>query len=152
MDGDGQCKAADIKRLVEHFPEYDFVNGFRESRRDGLCRAVASRVGNSARNAILRDGVKDTCGTPKAMKRECVAYLVPFDGLHRFIPAFLQRAGFRTLEVPVSHRERLHGATKYISRRRALRGVWDLIGVSWLLRRKIDPDALGIPMADSDGN
>jgi dolichol-phosphate mannosyltransferase len=144
MDGDGQCSVADIKGLVEHFPEYDFVNGNRTERMDSRSRRVASRTANRLRNFVLADGMQDTCGTPKAMKRECVGHLVPFDGMHRFIPAFLHRAGFKMLEIPVSHRARLHGRTKYNNWGRGLRGVFDLIGVAWLLRRKSDPRDLQI--------
>jgi dolichol-phosphate mannosyltransferase len=139
MDGDGQCSAEDIKRLIEHFPRYDFVNGNRIERMDSRWRQFASRFANGLRNLVLRDGMQDSCGTPKAMKRECVEHLVLFDGLHRFIPVLLQRAGFKMLEIPVSHRRRLQGRSHYSSWGRGLRGGWDLIGVSWLLARKLDP-------------
>lgn len=139
LDGDGQSSVADIEGLLPHFPAYDFVNGVRVERRDSAARIVASRVANGIRNLFTRDGMHDTGCTPKALKRECVDHLVPFDGLHRFIPALLLAAGFKGLEVPVSHRERLHGRTKYTSASRALRGAWDLLGVSWLLRRRLDP-------------
>ncbi len=143
MDGDGQSSAADIKRLLEFFPEYDLVIGCRVERCDSMARVVVSRIANRLRRGFTRDGVTDSGGTPKAMKRECVEHLIPFDGLHRFIPALLSRAGFRVIEVPVSHRRRLHGRTKYGTWGRAWRGVWDLLGVSWLLRRRIDPRIVG---------
>jgi dolichol-phosphate mannosyltransferase len=142
MDGDGQSSTSDIKRLLAYFPEYDFVNGRRANRNDSPSRVLASRVANQVRNWFTGDGMRDTGGSPKAMKRECVPYLVPFDGMHRFIPALLVRAGFKTIEVPVEHRTRLHGRTKYSNWARGLRGVWDLVGVPWLLSRRLDPGAL----------
>lgn len=142
MDGDGQSSAADIKRLLSHIPEYDFVNGRRARRRDTPSRIVAARFANSVRNLVLRDGMQDTGGSPKAMKRECVDSLAPFDGMHRYIPALLVRAGFKSIEIEVEHRERLHGTTKYTNLRRGVRGIRDLIGVSWWLSRRIDAAVL----------
>ncbi len=139
VDGDGQCSVEDIKRLLEHIPEYDFVNGRRANRMDSTSRRIASKVGNGLRNLFTGDGMQDTGGSPKAMKRECVAPLVAFDGMHRFVPAMLHSAGFKMIEIPVAHRQRLHGQTKYTNWGRALRGAWDLIGVRWLMQRKIDP-------------
>ncbi len=138
MDGDGQSDPADIKQILEHFPRYDFVNGCRVNRSDKFNRIVASKIANGVRNFFTGDGMRDTSGTPKAMKRECIPHLVPFDGFHRYIPALLQSAGFRLLEVPVSHRKRMHGRTKYTNLGRALRGIRDLLGVCWLLRRQIN--------------
>ncbi len=143
IDGDGQSSVSDIKMLLEYFPAYDFVNGCREgSRRDPIARVLASRLANRVRHWFTRDGMRDTGGTPKAMKRSCVDHLIPFQGLHRFIPAILKHAGFRVIEVPVSHRARLHGRTKYTNAGRALRGIRDLIGVRWLLARALGGDAL----------
>jgi dolichol-phosphate mannosyltransferase len=150
IDGDGQSDVGDIKTLLEYFPEYDLVNGCRAARQDVPSRVLASRAANAVRNAFTRDGMRDTGGTPKAMKRECVDHLVPFDGLHRFIPALLRRAGFRIIEVPVSHRRRLFGETKYTNWGRALRGAWDLIGVRWLLGRSYAARDLGLPSSRED--
>jgi len=150
MDGDGQSNPADIKVLLEKFPEYDFVNGNRVRRSDDLGKVLTSRIGNAIRNFFTRDGIHDTGGTPKAMKRECVSHLVPFNGMHRFIPALLKNAGFRILEVPVTHRERIHGHTKYTNVGRAFRGAFDLIGVSWLLRRRLPLRDLGVEIDRND--
>ena len=144
MDGDGQTSVSDIERLLAYIPEYDFVNGRRAERQDSPARLIASRLANWLRNVFTRDGMKDTGGSPKIMKRECVDYLIPFDGMHRFIPALLVAAGFRSIEVPVAHRERLHGNTHYTNWARGLRGAWDLIGVRWLLGRRIDAALLGV--------
>lgn len=151
MDGDGQTSASDIKRLLEHFPEYDFVNGRRANRNDAASRRLASRFANRIRNWFTGDGMLDTGGSPKAMKRECVDHLIAFDGMHRFIPALLVRAGFKSIEIPVEHRARLHGSTNYTNWGRGLRGAWDLIGVRWLLSRRLDPRNLEVE-GSSDPN
>ena len=137
MDGDGQSDPSEIKRLLHHLPAYDFVTGRRVARGDPPLRVWVSRAANAIRRLVLRDGVRDTGGTPKVMKRACVEALVPFDGMHRFIPALLRGAGFRGLEVSVSHRPRLGGSSHYGTSERALRGIWDLIGVRWLLSRQL---------------
>jgi dolichol-phosphate mannosyltransferase len=139
MDGDGQTSTSDIKRLLGYLPEYDFVNGHRTHRSDARSRVVASRLANWLRNLFTGDGMRDTGGSPKAMKRECIEHLVPFDAMHRFIPALLVRAGFKSIEIPVEHRARLHGRTNYTNWGRALRGAWDLVGIRWLLSRRLDP-------------
>lgn len=142
LDGDGQSSVADIKRLLEHIPAYDLVVGRRLRRNDPVAKRAASWIANGVRRRLLGDGVFDTGGTPKAMTRECARHLIPFDGMHRFIPALLSRAGYRVLEVEVTHRRRLHGDSHYSNAARALRGLWDLVGVDWLSRRLIDPRLL----------
>jgi len=147
LDGDGQSSIADIKALLAHFPKYDFVNGQRLHRRDTPGRILGSRLANRVRNLFTGDGMHDTGCTPKAIKRECVEHLVPFDGLHRFIPALLTGAGFRGIEVPVAHHARLHGRTHYASWPRALSGAWDLVGVRWWMARRIDVRAMALDLA-----
>jgi dolichol-phosphate mannosyltransferase len=147
LDGDGQSSIADIKALLAHFPEHDFVNGRRLHRHDTPGRILASRAANFVRDLLTNDGMHDTGCTPKALKRECVDHLVPFDGLHRFIPALLNSAGFRGIEVPVAHHARLHGRTHYSSWPRAFRGLWDLVGVRWWMARQLDVGAMGLSSA-----
>jgi dolichol-phosphate mannosyltransferase len=145
IDGDGQSSVPDIKHLLDYMPAYDLVNGCRaQCREDPWARVLASRVANLIRNAITRDGMRDTCGTPKAIKRECVAELPLFDGLHRFIPALVMASGYRAIEVPVSHRRRLHGVSKHTNWRRALRGMADLVRVrGWVVRKRKQVSAGG---------
>ncbi len=140
MDGDGQNDPASIPNLITELQksQKDFVCGYRETRRDVASRRIASRVANGIRRAILHDGIRDTGCSLKAIKRECITALVPFDGMHRYIPALLIRAGYQFTEIAVNHRSRLAGTSKYTNWNRALRGVYDLIGVKWLLRRQIN--------------
>ncbi len=137
LDGDGQNDPADIPALVAALSDSDLACGWRRNRRDTWNRRVASRVANSIRRAFLKDGIRDTGCSLKALRREHIDFLVPFNGLHRYIPALLRNAGLRLVEVPVNHRPRLRGVSKYTIGGRALRGIRDLFGVSWLLSRQI---------------
>lgn len=139
MDGDGQNDPADFPRLVALLEDQtvDVVCGFRAHRRDTTSRRLASRFANAIRRSFLSDGVRDTGCSVKVMRREAVESLVPFNGMHRYLPAFFLQAGFKIAECPVNHRPRMAGTSKYSNWDRALRGIYDLIGVSWLLKRKV---------------
>ncbi len=137
LDGDGQNDPADIPELVAALASADMVCGWRRDRRDTWSRRAASRFANRLRRAVLNDGIRDTGCSLKAMRREHVRFLVPFNGLHRYLPAMLKSAGLRVVEVPVNHRPRTRGVSKYTIGGRALRGLRDLFGVSWLLARHI---------------
>ena len=137
MDGDGQNDPAEIPKLVEAMSSADVVFGVRKNRQDTKSRLIASQIANAIRRLALGDNATDTGCSLKVIRREHVALLVPFNGLHRYLPAFLQRAGLKSVEVPVNHRSRKAGVSKYTIKGRALRGVYDLIGVRWLLSRRI---------------
>ncbi|MBC8206926.1 MAG: glycosyltransferase family 2 protein [Kiritimatiellales bacterium] len=139
MDGDGQNDPADIQKLVALLQQenLDVVCGQRVNRRDTRSRRVASKAANAIRRSILNDGISDTGCSLKAFRREHVELLVPFNGLHRYLPAIFKQANLRIAETPVNHRERAQGTSKYTNWERALRGIYDLFGVRWLLKRKI---------------
>jgi dolichol-phosphate mannosyltransferase len=137
MDGDGQNDPAGIADLVAALGENTAACGYRQNRRDTWSKKVASRVANAIRRLALADGVRDTGCSLKAFPRGAVEYLVPFDGMHRFMPAIFLQAGMKIVEVPVGHRERRFGESKYTNWGRGLRGLYDLFGMRWLLRRKI---------------
>ena len=139
MDGDGQNDPADIPALVARWKEGDAqaVCGYRATRKDTWSRRAASRSANWIRRQFLQDGVRDTGCSLKVFPQSAVEYLVPFNGLHRYLPAIFLKAGLKIAEVPVNHRSRSAGTSKYTNWDRAIRGIWDLIGVAWLLRRKI---------------
>ena len=137
MDGDGQNDPADIPKLISQLDRADVVCGYRAHRQDSWPRRTASQIANRIRQACLNDGIRDTGCTLKAMRTSDVRHLIPFNGLHRFIPALLRHAGLRVVEVSVNHRPRKFGASKYTMARRAWRGLYDLIGVRWLLSRQI---------------
>lgn len=139
LDGDGQNDPADIAKLVDAVRSggCDVAVGRRAVRRDTWSRRAASRIANRIRRCFLKDGVRDTGCSLKVIHRDHVDLLVPFNGLHRYLPALFSHAGLRIAEIDVNHRERAAGQSKYTNFDRALRGLYDLIGVSWLLRRKV---------------
>lgn len=139
MDGDGQNVPANFLVLLEEFQRgaADVVCGYRADRHDSWDRKVASRLANRIRSAFLHDGVRDTGCSQKVFRREAVELLIPFRGMHRYLPALFKRAGLRLAEVPVQHRSRRAGNSKYNNWSRALAGVYDLIGVAWLLDRRL---------------
>lgn len=140
MDGDLQNDPRDIPRLLEALEAgADLVCGYRHRRQDSLVKRLTSRVANAVRSRFIGDGIRDTGCTLKAMRAECRAALVPFHGMHRFIPALIKNAGFRVVEIPVNHRPRRHGVSKYGLGNRAVRATADMFGVRWLQSRAIDP-------------
>jgi len=139
IDGDLQNDPADIPKLVGEVSRgADLVCGYRAQRRDTRVKRLTSRIANAVRSRYTKDGVRDTGCTLKAMRRECVAALVPFKGMHRFIPALIKDAGYRLVEIPVNHRPRRFGQTKYGLGNRAVRATIDMFGVRWLLSRRLN--------------
>ena len=139
IDGDLQNDPADIPRLLDEIARGgDLVCGYRAQRRDTRVKRLTSRIANAVRSRYTKDGVRDTGCTLKAMRRECVGALVPFKGMHRFIPALVKGAGYRLVELPVNHRPRRFGQTKYGLGNRAVRATIDMFGVRWLLSRRLD--------------
>ncbi len=148
MDGDGQNDPADIPALVAALTEgIGMVCGYRAVRKDTASRRWASKIANRIRVTFINDGIRDTGCSLKCFHREAVDHLVPFNGMHRYMAAFMKRAGLTIAEIPVNHRSRHAGTSKYTNWDRALRGIYDLFGVSWLLRRKVKFDILE---SDSD--
>ena len=138
IDGDLQNDPADILRLlVEIERGADLVCGYRAQRKDTFMKRLTSWIANFVRSRFTKDGVRDTGCTLKAMKRECVRALVPFKGMHRFIPALIKGAGYRLVEIPVNHRPRKFGQSKYGLGNRAFRATIDMFGVRWLLARQL---------------
>ncbi|HWB59438.1 MAG TPA: glycosyltransferase family 2 protein [Chthoniobacteraceae bacterium] len=145
LDGDLQNDPADIPKLLKEIDNgYDLVCGYRAKRKDTVVKRITSRVANFVRSRFTRDGVRDTGCTLKAMRTECRRALVPFYGMHRFIPALVKGAGYKLTEVPVNHRPRKFGVSKYGLGNRAVKATLDMLGVRWLLSRqlayKVKPD------------
>ncbi|MEP6955234.1 MAG: glycosyltransferase family 2 protein [Chthoniobacterales bacterium] len=138
LDGDLQNDPADIRKLLAELERgADLAVGYRAQRKDTLTKRLTSRIANFVRSRFTKDGVRDTGCTLKAMRRECVGALVPFKGMHRFIPALIKGAGYRLVEVPVNHRPRQFGLSKYGLGNRAVRATVDMFGVRWLLSRQL---------------
>ncbi len=139
LDGDGQNDPADIPRLLAArdagAPDVKLYAGWRVNRQDSGSKRWASKWANAIRSRLLRDATPDTgCGI-KLFEREAFLDLPYFDHMHRYLPALMQRAGWKTVSVPVNHRPRGAGVSKYNNLNPALVGIADLRGVAWLIRR-----------------
>jgi len=140
LDGDGQNDPVDIPRLLATHERAGndrplLVIGHRQSRRDTAWRRLQSRIANVVRSRLLGDGTPDTgCGL-KALDRALFLDLPRFDHMHRFLPALVRHAGGEVVSVPVGHRERRHGRSKYGMLNRLWVGIVDLYGVMWLAHR-----------------
>ena len=139
LDGDGQNDPADIPKLIEArskaAPEIKLFAGWRVNRKDTGSKRWASKIANSIRSSFLKDETPDTgCGI-KLFERAVFMDLPYFDHMHRYLPALVKRAGFQSISVPVNHRERGSGVSKYNNIGRAWVGLKDLRGVAWLIKR-----------------
>jgi dolichol-phosphate mannosyltransferase len=132
LDADLQNDPADIPALLAALEHADVVSGVRAKRHDSWIRLVSSRIANATRRAVLGDKVTDIGCSLKAYRREVLEGLPMFVGVHRFLPALCAFRGARVVEVPVHHRPRTRGVSKYGMGNRLWRGIHDLIGVSWL--------------------
>jgi dolichol-phosphate mannosyltransferase len=151
LDGDGQNDPGDIPAMLEAAMAAEFVGpkpvliaGHRTTRKDSEAKRWGSRIANSVRGRLLKDGTPDTgCGL-KLFRREAFLQIPHFDHLHRFLPALFIRSGGHVISVPVRHHPRTHGASHYGTWDRLKVGIVDLFGVAWLQRRwnqpQIDPN------------
>jgi glycosyltransferase involved in cell wall biosynthesis len=139
LDGDGQNDPAFLPDLIagiEQGERIGLVAGQRVGRKATGFKRLQSRVANAIRNAILKDGTRDTgCGL-KAFRREVFLMMPYFDGLHRFLPALMRREGYEIAYVDVIDRPRHSGVSNYGFFDRLWIGILDLFGVWWLIRRK----------------
>jgi glycosyltransferase involved in cell wall biosynthesis len=139
LDGDGQNDPADIPKLLAARdtaePAIRLFAGWRVNRQDSGSKRWASKWANAIRTRMLHDDTPDTgCGI-KLFDRDAFLDLPYFDHMHRYLPALMQRAGWKTVSVPVNHRHRQAGVSKYNNLNRALVGIRDLMGVAWLIVR-----------------
>jgi glycosyltransferase involved in cell wall biosynthesis len=157
MDADLQNDPHDIPGMLAHLDRWDAVTGWRVNRGDGdsWIRRASSRIANRVRNALTEETVQDSGCTFRAFRRECLRDLVLYKGFHRFVPTLLKMRGYRVLEVPVNHRARRFGQSKYGIGNRAWSAFKDLLAVRWmkdrLLRYEIaenlggdDPRGVGV--------
>lgn len=143
LDGDGQNDPADLPALQRALQAADskvaMVAGWRTQRQDSAVKLLSSRIANGVRRGLLHDGTPDTgCGI-KVFYRDVFISLPYFDHMHRFLPALVQRTGRTVISVPVKHRPRLRGKSKYGVWNRLWVGIVDLLGVAWLIRRSHRP-------------
>jgi len=147
LDGDGQNDPADIPKLWDAMPKNADGNrpwmaiGHRVNPKDTWAKRLASRFANGLRAWLLKDATPDTgCGL-KLFPRQVFLDMPWFSHIHRYLPAMIRRAGGESVSVPVNHRPRTLGTSKYGVFDRAWVGIWDLIGVMWLQRRNAVPTA-----------
>ncbi len=139
LDGDGQNDPADIPKLLAERDKAQanvrLFAGWRTTRRDSFNKRISSKVANAVRSRMLKDSTPDTgCGL-KLFDRDVFLRLPYFDHMHRYLPALVKRAGFQSTSVPVGHRPRTAGTSKYGMLDRLWVGIADLRGVAWLMRR-----------------
>ena len=142
LDADLQNDPADIPRMMQTLLDsgVDMVIGVRVNRRDTWSRRMQSRIGNGVRNWITRDQITDTGCSLKLVRRQAIDRLRLFTGMHRFLPTLVRLEGYRVIELPVNHRPRLFGESKYGAMNRAFRGLADCFAVRWMSSRVLRYD------------
>ncbi|MBI5709023.1 MAG: glycosyltransferase family 2 protein [Candidatus Eisenbacteria bacterium] len=137
LDADLQNDPADLPRVLAALEGADVVSGIRAERRDTWLRIASSRIANGFRRRVLGDPVTDIGCSFKAYRRAALEGIPMFVGVHRFLPALCVFRGARLVEVPLLHRPRRHGISKYGVGNRLWRGLHDLVGVRWLKSRLV---------------
>lgn len=138
IDADLQNDPADIPRLLAELETCDVACGVRVNRQDDRIRRLSSKIANSVRNWLTHESITDVGCSLRACRSEFLIDLPIFDGMHRFLPTLLRLNGARVKEIPVNHRPRAAGESKYGVGNRLWRGIADLMGVRWIQRRFID--------------
>ena len=140
LDADLQNDPADIPPMVRNLEESgaDMVIGVRVNRQDTWARKVQSRIGNGVRNWITGDRITDTGCSLKLVKHEAIDRVSLYTGMHRFLPTLLRMRGYKVVEMPVNHRARKFGVSKYGAMNRAVRGLVDCLAVRWMSKRTLN--------------
>jgi dolichol-phosphate mannosyltransferase len=137
LDADLQNDPADIPKLLQFYGEYDMVNGWRANRQDTAWKKFGSRIGNFVRNRLTWEAISDTGCSLKVMRADMLKRIRMYRGLHRFLPTMMRLEGARLIEVPVNHRPRLRGVSKYGNLKRGLEGLYDVMVVRWMIRSRL---------------
>ncbi len=140
LDGDGQNDPSDIPKLLAVYRAYTgpsqlMVTGHRVTRKDSWAKRSASRLANAIRRLLLRDDNPDTGCSLKIYERQFFLTLPYFNNMHRYLPALARRENCNVTVVPVNHRHRTKGYSKYANLGRLLASIPDLLGVMWLIKR-----------------
>jgi len=137
MDADLQNDPKDIPKMLDYLKDYDMVSGWREKREDSWIKRITSKIANGIRNCLSKESVRDSGCTFRTYKRECLQNLKLYKGMHRFMPTLVRMEGFRVIEIPISHRPRKFGVSKYNTWNRRWRAFFDLLAVRWMKNRHI---------------
>jgi dolichol-phosphate mannosyltransferase len=139
LDGDRQNDPADIPKLTAAVTDCDLVIGWRVNRKDTFQKRIISKISNWIRSRLCRDGIHDTGCSLKVYRKESLNQIKMYRGMHRFLPALFIIEGFRIKEIPVNHRERFKGATKYHFFNRSIGPIIDMFVVRWMRDRTLRP-------------
>jgi glycosyltransferase involved in cell wall biosynthesis len=140
LDADLQNDPADIPTMMRKLQESraDMIIGVRVNRQDTFARKVQSRIGNGVRNWITGDRITDTGCSLKLVKRSAIDRVSLYNGMHRFLPTLVRMRGYKVVEMPVNHRPRKFGVSKYGAMNRAFRGLVDCLAVRWMSKRMLN--------------
>lgn len=135
LDADLQNDPSDIRVMMQYYPEYDMINGWRHNRRDSISKKMGSKIGNYVRNRLTHETIRDTGCSLKIMRASMLKRVRMFKNMHRFLPTLMRLEGAKVIEVKVNHRPRLKGASKYTNLKRGIDGLYDVIAVRWMIKR-----------------
>lgn len=138
LDGDRQNDPHDIPKLIQASFDCDLVCGQRVNRKDTLVKRVTSRLANSIRSRFCHDNIQDTGCSLKLYRRSCLQNIKMYKGMHRFLPALFKIEQYKVKEVPVNHRERVRGQTKYNFLNRSFNTIADMLAVRWMWKRRLN--------------
>lgn len=137
LDGDGQNAPSDIPKFIENAQQADLICGWRKNRKDPISKKIISKLANSLRSNLCKDGVHDTGCSLKLYRKSCLDKIKLFEGMHRFLPALFVMEGFTVLEIPVQHRARRAGKSKYNFFNRFLGPLSDMFAIMWMRKRSL---------------
>jgi len=137
IDADLQNDPRDIPKLLAALDGHAAAVGYRATRRDSAVRRVSSKIANAIRNRISGDDIIDTGCSLKAFRAEALAPIKLYTGMHRFLPTLIRIEGGTVVQVPVGHRPRLKGESKYGVWNRVFRSFVDLLAVRWMKTRRL---------------
>ena len=137
LDADLQNDPADLPLLLGHLDRHDMVCGWRKNRQDPWVKRASSRIANSVRNRLTGENIHDTCCPMKVLRKEIIDGMPLYDGLHRFLPTLAKEAGYRVVEIPVTHRPRAGGHSKYGVWNRMWKGLSDLRAIRWMKKNRM---------------
>ncbi len=142
LDADLQNDPADIPMLLEPVAagRFDFSNGWRKDRNDPWIRLVSTRIANGVRNWLTHENIHDSACGLKVFRRECVERLKMFNGMHRFLPTLVKMEGYTVTEIPVHHRARTAGVSKYGISNRLFKALRDTFAIRWMRTRIVRPE------------
>lgn len=137
IDADLQNDPRDIPLLLQALEGHDAAVGFRAARRDGTVRRFSSKIANAVRNRLSGDDVIDTGCSLKAFRADALAEIKLWNGMHRFLPTLVRMEGRSVVQIPVNHRPRMSGTSKYGVWNRLFRSSADLLAVRWMKSRRL---------------